>query len=178
MKDDTKTIKDEEVLEEKKVDEDQQGVVEETQEELTQEQVLSQKVEELSDLLKRSVADYRNLVKRHEEEKKEFVKYANFELVSDLLPAFNTLFLAEKYVEDEGLKLTIKHLLESLKQNGVQRIETVGKKYNAHTMEAIATGDGKQDLVLEELRPGFIMNGKTVQAAHVKVGKEIEKNEQ
>lgn len=166
MKDDTQN--------QDKVEEKVEEVISETEEkeEVSKEQVLLQKVEELSDLLKRSVADYRNLVKRHEEEKREFVKYANFELFSNLLPAFNTLFLAEKFVQDEGLKLTIKHLSEILKQNGLERVETVGKKYNAYTMEAIATGDGKNDIVLEELRPGFTLNSRTVQAAHVKVGKE------
>jgi molecular chaperone GrpE len=131
---------------------------------------LKRKVTELEEQLLRSVADYRNLEKRVDEEKREFVKFANRDLLLRLIPAFDTLFLAEKYVADEGIKLTIKHLQESFKEVGVERVETSGKEFDAQIMEAIATGEGEEGKVLEELRPGFTLNGKLVRPAQVKVG--------
>lgn len=136
-------------------------------------QELKQKIAELNDQLLRSVADYRNLEKRLEDEKREFVKFANRDLLLRLIPAFDTLFLAEKYVADEGIKLTIKHLQEALREVGVERVIVLGKEFDAQIMEAVATGDGEDGTVIEELRPGFTLNGKLVRPSQVKVGKSV-----
>jgi len=123
--------------------------------------------------VKYAVADYRNLEKRHEEEKKEFVKYANRQLLLQLLPAFETLFLAEKYIKDEGLQLTIKKLSETLEDSGVRRIKTVGEKFNAETMECVQVVDGEENKVIEETKPGFTLHEKTLVPAQVKVGGKV-----
>ena len=132
---------------------------------------LLQKVVELEDQLARAVADYRNQQMRFEDEKREFVKFANRELLMRLLPAFDTLFLAEKYITDEGIKVTVKHLRDSLRDVGVERVETENQTFNPETMEAVTTDTGEENKVLEELRPGFTLNGKIVRPAQVKVGK-------
>lgn len=145
----------------KKTDEKQQELQQET----------DTRLEDLENQLKRSVADYRNLEKRFEEEKREVIKFANRDLLLQLLPAFETLIIAEKYVEDEGLKLTIKRVIDVLKSVGVERVETGEKEYNAECMEAIDIVEGEENKVVEETRPGFIYNGKTLVPAQVKVGK-------
>lgn len=132
---------------------------------------LEAKVVELEDNWKRAVADYRNLEKRVAEERVEFVKFANKELMERLLPAFDTLFLAEKYVQDDGLKLTIKSLNDALEQVGVNRVKTVGEEFDALTMECVETVDGEENKVVEEVRPGYTMFEKTIRPAMVKVGK-------
>lgn len=132
---------------------------------------LEKRIQELEDQLKRSVADYRNLEKRVEDQKLEFVKFANQELLLRLLPAFDTLFLAEKYVTDEGLKLSIKKLTEVLKDNGVEKIEVVGRDFDPHLMECVDTQAGEENKVIEEARPGFALYGRVLRAAQVKVGK-------
>jgi len=132
---------------------------------------LKAEIEDLKNQLLRAVADYRNLEKRFDEEKREFIKFANRDLLLRLIPAFDTLFLAEKYVADEGIKLTIKHLQEALKEVGVERVKTHEEMFDAVTMEAVTTEEGEENKVLEELRPGFTLNGKLVRPAQVKVGK-------
>lgn len=145
----------------------EEGIGEEATDEVAD---LAAKVAALEDQLKRSVADYRNLENRVRDERIEFVKYANKTLIEQLLPAFDTILLAEKYTEDQNLKITVKHLLEVLKNLGVLKIETVGKKYDAVTMEAIEVVDGEKDMVIEETQPGFSLNGKILRPARVKVG--------
>lgn len=135
--------------------------------------ILREKIAELEDQLARAVADYRNLEKRFDDEKTDFVKYANRELLLRLIPAFDTLFLAEKYVQDEGIKLTIKHLQESLREVGVEKVVVNDKMFNADEMEAVSTGEGEEGKVIEELRPGYLLNGKLVRPAQVKVGKAV-----
>ncbi|OGH17722.1 MAG: nucleotide exchange factor GrpE [Candidatus Levybacteria bacterium RIFCSPHIGHO2_01_FULL_40_15b] len=133
---------------------------------------LEQRVTELEEQLARAVADYRNLEKRFEDEKREFVKFANRDLLLRLIPAFDTLVLAEKYVTDEGIKITIKHLQESLRDVGVEKIQTEDQIFNPETMEALSTSEGEENKVLEELRPGYTLNGKLLRPAQVKVGKQ------
>lgn len=133
---------------------------------------LAARVAELEDQLKRSVADYRNLENRVREEKLEFIKFANKNLLGELLPAFDTLLLAAKYTEDNNLKITVKHILEVFKNAGVNKVETIGKKYDPETMEAVEVVDGEKDMVIDETQPGFILNGKTLRPARVKVGGE------
>lgn len=128
------------------------------------------RVAELEDQLKRSVADYRNLENRVREDKLEFIKFANKNLLEELLPAFDTILLAEKYTEDNNLKVTVKHILDVLKNAGIEKVETIGKKYDPKTMEAIEVVDGEKDVVIDETQPGFILNGKIIRPARVKVG--------
>lgn len=128
------------------------------------------KIQELDEQLKRAVADYRNLERRSFDERSEAVKFANKQLVEALLPAFDTLFLAGKYTTDESVKLTIGRILEVLQQNGIDKIVTSNVKYNADTMEAIEVVPGAKEEVIEEVRPGFIINGRLIRPAQVKVG--------
>lgn len=128
------------------------------------------RIEELDNQLKRALADYRNLERRTDEERREFVKYANKELIESLLPAFDALFLASKYTEDQGVKLTVQRVQEILKEQGIEKVETDNVQFNADVMEAVEVVDGKEGKVIEEIRPGFTIFGKLVRPAHVKVG--------
>ncbi len=134
-------------------------------------QELETRILDLEEQLKRAVADYRNLENRNREERLEFIKFANRTLLEQLLPAFDTLLLAEKYAEDENFKITVKHVLDVLKNAGIERIETVGQNYNPTTMEAVEVVDGNEGEVIEETQPGFSLNGKIIRPARVKVGK-------
>lgn len=126
---------------------------------------------DIKDQLHRAVADYRNLEKRFEEEKREFVKFANKDLLIHLIPAFDTLFLAGKYTTDEGVKLTIKTMLEALRGVGIEKVDTENKDFDPAFMEVVTTEAGEENKVLEELRPGFTLYGKLIRPAQVKVGK-------
>ena len=157
----------------KKVEELDEEIVEETTEEAQDEK--DQQIEELTDQLKRAVADYRNLERRNAEERMDAIRFANKQLIESLLPAFDTLFLAGKYTEDQSVKLTIGRIIEILKENGIEKVMVDDAKYNPETMEVVEVVEGKNDTVVEEVRPGFILNGKLIRPAQVKVGSE-EKN--
>lgn len=128
------------------------------------------RIASLEDQLKRAVADYRNLEARSRDAQIEFVKYANKSLIEQLLPAFDTLFLAEKYTEDQNLKITVKHILEVLKNAGIEKIETKNAAYDPATMEAVDVAEGPENTVIEESQPGFTLYGKIIRPARVKVG--------
>jgi len=134
---------------------------------------LKKKVEEFENKYKRVLADYQNLEKRVLVERKEWILKANKDLLLRLLPVLDTLILAEKNIKvgDEGLSLGIKQFQDLLKNENVERIETLGKNFDPNLMECIETVDGEEGIVIEEIRAGYMLYDKVLRAAQVKVGK-------
>jgi len=125
----------------------------------------------LENQLKRALADYQNLEKRIAEEKSSWIKAANKSLLLKLLPGLDSLLLAEKHTQDEGVKLSIKHFLDILEQDGVKKIETAGKDFDPNLMEAIVTQNGEEGKVIEEVRAGYMLYDSVLRPAQVIVGK-------
>lgn len=134
---------------------------------------LKKNVEELETQLKRALADYQNLEKRIQEERGNWIKTANKELILRLFPVLDTLILAQKHVKDEGVALSVKQFLDVLKEDGVERIETLGHTFDPNSMECVDTVEGlAENKVVEELRAGFkFTNGTILRVAQVRVGR-------
>ena len=131
---------------------------------------LENQIAELEENLKRALADYQNLERRVLSEKSDLIKYSNQELLKTLLPSFDNLYLAEKYIQDEGIKLTVQKLTENLEEVGVKRINVENKEFDPNTMECIEVVDGEKNMVVSEVRPGFMLFDKVIRPATVKVG--------
>lgn len=129
-----------------------------------------EQIEQLENQLKRALADYQNLEKRTGEERREWVLSGNRGLISKLLPVLDNLFLASKHMDDEGLNLSIQKFIDVLREEGVEKIETVGRDFDPNTMECVLVQQGEAEKILEEVRPGFIMNDKVIRPAQVVVG--------
>lgn len=125
---------------------------------------------QLENQLKRSLADYQNLQKRVQEEKVNWIKMANKDLLLKMLPVLDTLMLAHKHLADKGLELSINQFLQILKDEGVTKIETVGQEFDPNTMEATGTTEGEDGKVVEEVRAGFIYYEAVLRPAQVIVG--------
>lgn len=130
----------------------------------------NEEIELLSNQLKRALADYQNLEKRTNEEKREWVLSGNRGLISKLLPVLDNLFLAQKHIDDEGLNLSIQKFIDVLREEGVEKIETVGHDFDPNTMECVGVAEGEEEKILEEVRLGFIMNDRVLRPAQVIVG--------
>jgi molecular chaperone GrpE len=161
---DNKDEKKSEKQSEKEMEELDREVVVETKDD-------EKKLEEMEAKYKRALADYQNLQRRTQEQKIEWIKSANRELLLKLLPVLDTLMLANKHINDKGLYITIDQFLKILEQEGLQRIKTIGEQFNPHAMEAITTKEGQEGKVLEEVRPGFMLNESVLRSAQVIVGK-------
>lgn len=131
---------------------------------------LQQQLEEFDGKYKRALADYQNLQKRVTEEKVEWIRASNRDLLLRLLPVLDTLMMAEKHLQDQGLQVSINQFLDILKGEGVIRVKTVGEDFNPHTMECVITEVGEENKVLEELRAGYMLYDKVLRPAQVKVG--------
>lgn len=132
---------------------------------------LKLKIEVLENQVKRIFADYQNLEKRVALERGAWLIKANKDLILRFLPAIDFLLLSSKHIKDEGLKLSIQKFFDILKEEGVEKIETVGKKFDPNLMEALKTVAGEENKVIEELRIGFKMGDEVLRPAEVAVGK-------
>jgi molecular chaperone GrpE len=149
---------------------------EKTVEENVEPEIEQEENTELSNLenqLKRALADYQNLEKRIASEKSSWILASNRNLLLRLLPGLDSLLLAEKHTQDEGVKLSIKHFLGILENEGVKKIEAIGKDFDPNLMEAITTQEGEDNKVLEEVRSGYMLFETVLRPAQVIVGKSV-----
>ena len=131
-----------------------------------------QQLEELTDQLRRALADYSNLQKRFEEEKEKVVKFANSGLIVKLLEVLDSLEMLQKEVKNEGLYLTIKRFKDILEGESVKEIAAIDQTFDPHFHEAVDTVKGPQDdKVVEVVEKGYILGDKVLRAARVKVSK-------
>ncbi len=118
---------------------------------------------------KRERADFINYKKEEAKRLEEFVKYANEDLILELIELVDDLEIVAKEVPGVGLDNVVKRFNELFKKYGVERIEVEGKKFNPELHEAIETEkDGEK---LKELRPGYTLHGKVIRPARVKLTK-------
>ncbi len=128
----------------------------------------------------RSRADFLNYKKEEIERIGEILKYGGEELILKLLPILDNFYLVEKKLpenlkNDENVKgiLQIKaQILDFLKNQGVEGIKTVGKKFDPNFQEAVQTIEKKgaePGIVLEETQKGYTIYGRVLRPAKVKV---------
>ncbi len=132
---------------------------------------LNQKVEELENKYKRALADYQNLQKRVGEEKSDWIKSANKQILLRLLSVLDTLMLASGHSSDASLKVSVQLFLDVLKQEGVVKVETTGEEFDPRTMECVEVKEGEDGKVMQETRAGFLLHDKVLRPALVVVGK-------
>jgi molecular chaperone GrpE len=137
----------------------------------------NKEIEEWKGKYLRALADYQNLEKRTQAEKQEIRKYASEVVTARLLPALDTLTRASTHVKDTGLELALNELYAVLSEQGVEKIAVVGKPFDPHQMECIEVvpgTPGTDNIVVEELLPGYRLHDKILRVAQVKVGKTVE----
>jgi len=130
------------------------------------------KPQELEGQLKRALADYQNLEKRVEEERKLLSKLSASLLIEKLLPVLDNLEKAQIHLKDQGLEIVIKQFEDILTQEGVEEIAAEGAQFNPHYHEAIESQQGEQDnLVIKVLTKGYKIEDTILRPAKVIVSK-------
>jgi molecular chaperone GrpE len=69
-----------------------------------------------------------------------------------------------------GVEMILQQFSDSLKNQGVQEIQTVGKKFDPLQHEAVMQEDSEtaeQDTVLRDLQKGYVLHGRLLRAARV-----------
>lgn len=168
----------------KKKDEKEKSFPEITPEELEE---LTKKAQERDEYYNKYLnvhAEYENTRRRLEKEKFEHIRFANEDIIARLFPImdnFDMAFAAMEKAEDktavlDGIKMIQNEFHKVLEGHGVKRIETVGRQFDPNVHEAVMaveTDDRPEGEILEEVRPGYMLNDRLLRAAQVKVAKEI-----
>jgi molecular chaperone GrpE len=140
---------------------------------------LTARVEELTQALQRERADAVNLRRRHDAETAALRTRVKTDVIQDLLPVIDNFERALKHVPQElagnsyvkGVEAVVKQFERTLADMGVKKIETVGQPFDPHLHEAVSVegGDGKQQIVSEELQAGYRLGDDVIRHAMVKV---------
>jgi molecular chaperone GrpE len=126
----------------------------------------------------RAQADFVNYKRFAEQDKAETCKYANANLLLNLLPVIDDFRRALSVVPPEesdskwveGFKLIDRKFQDVLGKQGVTCINATGEEFDPRCMEALASGKGKKDIVVLEIQPGYKLNEKVICPAKVIVG--------
>ena len=134
----------------------------------------------------RLYAEFENYKKRAAKDKEQVSKYANESILLDILPTLDHLEIALKHARDnaeddapkdglaEGVEMTLRELIRTLDRYGLSVIEAEGKEFDPefhHAVSQAERDDMDEGMVVEELRRGYVYNGKVVRATMVAVSK-------
>ena len=134
----------------------------------------------LAEKVRLAQADLVNYRKRKDEETQTALKYANQDLIKELLNTMDNLerALKNKDVSDEvkkylnGFEMIYENLKCTLQNYGVTEINRVGELFNPNEEQALLTEcveDQDDDVVLEVLLKGYKLKDRVIRPASVKI---------
>ena len=151
----------------------------------TMAQELIQKEEEkkqLAEKVKIAQAELVNYRKRKDEETATMLKYANADLILELIPTIDNferaIAQAEKSENTEikkfmtGINLIYQGIQNALTKFGVEEINRVGQEYDPNLEQALLTDcveEQEDEAVLEVLQKGYKLKDRVIRAAQVKI---------
>ena len=118
------------------------------------------KSEEHLDRFLRLQAEFDNAKKRMQRDQQEFIKYANEQIIVELLGILDDLERSVEARESnhqdpqaflKGIEMILSHLYEMLKKHKVRPIEAKGKQFDPHQHEALMqteSNEYKEDTVV------------------------------
>ncbi len=132
------------------------------------------KVKELTELLKRTQADFINYKNRVEKETKQLLEYGDASVISELLPVLDSFEHALKNTDDaefkKGIELVYTQFLDILKQKGLTSIKCEGN-FDPYKHEVLmkVKSSKPEGTILEVLQRGYMFKDKVIRHAKIKV---------
>lgn len=149
------------------------------QENVPQENKVDERAQQLEGQLKRALADYQNLERRVEEERRLLSTLSAALLIEKFLPPLDNLESAQQHLKDQGLEIVIKQFKDILQSEGVEEIKAEGEQFDPNLHEAIETKEGENDnMIATIVRKGYKLNDKILRPAQVVVERKTSQNEQ
>lgn len=124
-------------------------------------------------------ADFENLKKRLIREREDYIRQAKEALVNDLLPSLDNLEYAIRHAREQkedtpllnGVEMTYKGLLVTMKKFGVVPVESLGRPFDPTYHEAISKveQEGGCNQVVEEHQRGYLLDNRLLRPALVTI---------
>ncbi|MGA8036592.1 MAG: nucleotide exchange factor GrpE [Candidatus Acidiferrales bacterium] len=135
--------------------------------------------QELTNTLLRRQADFDNFKKRVEKERSQERHRGAEALVEQLIGVLDAFDRALSGNHDpafteykKGFELIRGQIWNTLSKAGLQRIDAVGKEFDPnlhHAIEKVETADHAENVVVDELAPGYLFHGRVLRPAMVRI---------
>ena len=145
-------------------------------------QELGQKLDEMNDKYLRLFSEFDNFRKRTQKERLELFKTASEDVMVALLPVIDDFERALKAAEEngadentkEGIELIYNKFSNTLKQRGLESLDSMGQEFDTDFHEAItnipAPSPELKGKVVDVIEKGYKLNEKVIRFARVVVG--------
>ena len=139
-----------------------------------------EKIEELTDRVKRQMAEFENFRKRTEKEKSSMYEMCARDIIERILPVIDNFerglaVIPEDKKEDpiaEGMEKIYKQIQKVFEEAGVKPIEAAGKEFDPNFHNAVMHVEDEslgENIVAEELQKGYMYRDSVVRHSMVKV---------
>ncbi len=139
-----------------------------------------EQIEELTDRLKRSMAEFDNYRKRTEKEKAAMYEIGAKDIIEKLLPVVDNFERGLAAIPEgeaksafaEGMDKIYKQMMKMLEDAGVKPIEAVGQEFDPNFHNAVMHVDDEnlgENIIAEEFQKGYLYRDSVVRHSMVKV---------
>lgn len=138
-----------------------------------------EQIEELTDRLKRTMAEFDNFRKRTEKEKVTMYEIGAKDIVEKILPVVDNFERGLSSVQEEektaftdGMDKIYKQFIKTLEEVGVKPIEAVGKPFDPDFHNAVMHVEDEnldENTIVEEFQKGYLYRDSVVRHSMVKV---------
>ena len=139
-----------------------------------------EKIEELTDRVKRQMAEFDNFRKRTEKEKSAMYEVGAKDIIEKILPVIDNFERGLSEVTEEqkddsfvtGMEMIYKQIMTTLDGVGVKVIEAVGQEFNPDLHNAVMHVEDEEageNIIVEEFQKGYTYRDSVVRHSMVKV---------
>ena len=139
-----------------------------------------EQIEDLTDKLKRQMAEFDNYRKRTEREKAAMYEIGAKDVIEKILPVVDNFERGLQAVSEEqksdpfvdGMDKIYKHMMTTLEGMGVKPIEAVGQEFNPDLHNAVMHVEDEtlgENIVADEFQKGYMYRDTVVRYSMVKV---------
>ncbi|HHX12171.1 MAG TPA: nucleotide exchange factor GrpE [Clostridiales bacterium] len=139
-----------------------------------------QKIDELTDRMVRTMAEFDNFRKRSDKEKGQMFDLGSKSVIEKLLPVVDNFERGLVAVSEEeknsafvkGIEMIYKQMMSVLEEIGVKPIDAVGKEFDPNLHNAVMHGEDETleaNIVSDEFQKGYMYHDMVVRHSMVKV---------
>ena len=139
-----------------------------------------EKIEDLTDRLKRSMAEFDNFRKRTEKEKSAMYEIGARDIIEKILPVVDNFERGLAAVPEDakdnpyadGMEKIYKQMVKTLEELGVKPIEAVGKEFDPNFHNAVMHVEDEnlgENIIAVELQKGYMYRDSVVRHSMVQV---------
>lgn len=140
-------------------------------------ETLEREIENYKDRLLRKAAEFENYKRRTENDQLNLIKYAAESLIIKLLPVVDDFERSLQHLNAQdteslkkGVQLIYDKLMKVLQEQGVQKIDSVGKPFDVNLHDALMQrkdDTSEPHTVLDEIEKGYIYKDRVIRHSKV-----------